>query len=323
MKSMADFRSFFDGELRADLVRLDGRRKRIVKTFFSVAAVVVVIALLVAAFVPQLHVNPALLFIPVVAALLICLLVFWLLTRDFVALFKREVIGKVVRFCGESLRYSPKRHITEGQFVGSRIFKHGIDRFKGEDQVSGTVGETAVEFSEIHAEYKTRTTNSKGQSRTQWHTIFKGLFFIADFNKHFKGTTVVLPDTAERLFGFLGKKLQSFGFGRGELISLEDPEFERLFVVYGDDQVEARYILSPGLMARITDFKKKRGRQIYLSFAHSCVHVAVTTGKNMFEPRIFRTLVDYNMAREYLEDLQLALGIVDELNLNTRIWTKE
>ena len=43
----------------------------------------------------------------------------------------------------------------------------------------------------------------------------------------------------------------------------------------------------------------------------------------MFEPRIFHTLLDISMAEEYFLDLQMALSVVEELNLNTRIWTKE
>ncbi|MHC4648718.1 MAG: DUF3137 domain-containing protein, partial [Planctomycetota bacterium] len=106
-------------------------------------------------------------------------------------------------------------------------------------------------------------------------------------------------------------------------IKLEDPEFERHFAVYGNDQIQARYILSTSLMARIVDFKKKTNRKIYLSFVGSRVFVAVSYSKNLFEPRLFRTILDFELVQEYFEDLQLAIGIVDDLNLNTRIWSKE
>jgi hypothetical protein len=109
---------------------------------------------------------------------------------------------------------------------------------------------------------------------------------------------------------------------RGQLVKLEDPEFEKLFAVYADDQIEARYVLSTSLMARIADFKKRTGRRIYLSFIRSQVYVAVSFAKNVFEPKIFQTALDFEAVREYLENLQLAIGIVDDLNLNTRIWSK-
>ena len=187
----------------------------------------------------------------------------------------------------------------------------------------GSVGKTEVRFSEVHAEYKTESRDSKGHRKTHWHTIFKGLFFIADFNKEFHGRTVVLPDTAEKLFGGFGKMLQKMNLSRDELVKLESPEFEKEFAVYGTDQVEARYILSTSLMERILNFKRKTRMPVSVAFVHSNVCLALETRKNMFEPRIFRTLLDFDLVSDYLEDLQLAVGIVEELNLNTRIWTKD
>ena len=153
--------------------------------------------------------------------------------------------------------------------------------------------------------------------------VVQGLFFIADFNKKFSGRTFVLPDTAERLFGDAGAFFQSLSKGRGELVKLEDPEFERMFVVYGDDQVESRYILSTSLMQRIVEFRKKTGRPIYLSFVGTQVFVAVSYRKALFEPRVFTSILHFKSAETYFDDLVLAVGIVEDLNLNTRIWSKQ
>jgi len=321
MKTMAEFKKYYDSDLLPLLREFESRRLKIKTTFLITAACAVVLGgglAIVFLFLPILSI------ISVVVAIAVCAFTWMTLTKGFVQDFKGSVIAGIVRFCDENLSYAPTRSISQSKFRTGEIFNFPrIDRYKGEDYVSGVLEATEIEFSEIHAEYKTETRNSKGHRSTQWHTIFKGLYFIADFNKHFKGMTVVLPDVAERLFGFLGKALQKMNITRGELIKLEDPEFEKLFAVYGDDQIEARYILSPSLMKRISDFKKKTGKRIFLSFIHSNVHVAVETGKNMFEPRIFRTLLDFDMTAEYLQDLQFAVGIVDDLNLNTRIWTKE
>jgi hypothetical protein len=150
--------------------------------------------------------------------------------------------------------------------------------------------------------------------------MFKGLFFTADFNKKFYGKTVVLPDTAERLFGGLGSMFQKINAPRGELIRLEDPEFERLFVVYGDDQIESRYILSTSLMRRIVDFRGRTGKAVMLSFVGSEVFVAIPYKRALFEPSVFSRITGFDVVRECFEDLELALGIVEDLDLNTRIW---
>jgi hypothetical protein len=323
MKTIQDFENFYHTDLRPVLEDFENRRGKICGKLTGIGIGLLVLLGTALAAIPPLRADLTNMIFPVIMAGLLGGAAWWFFTKDFIREFKLLIIREVVAFVDPSLSYAPQAHISRGEFEASRIFKHRIDRFRGEDLVSGTIGKTDMRFSELHAEYKTTTTDSKGRRRTQWHTIFKGLFFVADFNKHFTGCTVVLPDTAERLFGFLGKKLQQLNLARGKLIKLEDPEFEKAFAVYGDDQVEARYILSTSLMKRIMDFKQSTGKPIYLSFVHSNVIVAITTGKDMFEPRIFRSLLDFGLVREYLEDLQLAIGIVEDLNLNTRIWTKE
>jgi len=99
--------------------------------------------------------------------------------------------------------------------------------------------------------------------------------------------------------------------------------FEKEFAVYSTDQVEARYILSPALMHRMLEFRRKTGATVYFSFIGGKVNIGISSQKNRFEPRLFSTVLDIEMAREFVNDLQLALGIVEDLNLNTRIWTKE
>jgi len=240
------------------------------------------------------------------------------MTKGYVARFKSLVIRKIVRFIDENLNYNADECIDKTTFMLSKIFTTKPNRYKGDDLVWGKTGATKIKFSEIKAEHE----SGSGKNRRRY-TIFKGLFFIGDFNKHFTCETVVLPDTAEKLFGHFGQKLQSMNIFRGQLIKLEDPEFENHFVVYGDDQIQARYILSTSLMERIVEFRKKTGRKIYLSFVGSKVFVAVSYTKSLFEPRLFRTLLDFEPVREYFEDLQLTIGIVDDLNLNTRIWSKQ
>jgi hypothetical protein len=76
-------------------------------------------------------------------------------------------------------------------------------------------------------------------------------------------------------------------------------------------------------MERIREFKCKLGTDLYLSFLGSKVFGAISIEKNLFEPKVFSSVLDCNVISEYYGQLQLGIGVVDELNLNTRIWTKE
>ncbi len=246
-------------------------------------------------------------FLLTVGLLLACI---W---RQFNAQFKCRFIQKILYFINPTLEYYPKQHIDKYAFGQSGLFLNRHNRFKGDDLITGIIGQTAMECSELDVSYSDDDSTE---------IIFKGLFMIADFNKEFHGQTVVLPDKAERIFGRFGKKLQAMNPQRSQLIQLEDSEFEKEFVVYGSDQVEARYILTPALMKRILDLREKRKTQIHLSFYKSNVYIAVSLDRKLFEPKDGNQ-VDYTAACEYFQDMQSALSIIDELNLNTRIWSKE
>jgi hypothetical protein len=110
---------------------------------------------------------------------------------------------------------------------------------------------------------------------------------------------------------------------RPKLVKLEDIEFEKSFAVYGTDQIEARYILSTALMQRIMGFKKKTGKDISMSFIDSNVFIGIPVAKDLFEAPLFSSLVNYSMIEEYYQYLALCISIVEDLDLNTRIWTKE
>lgn len=260
--------------------------------------------------------------IPAFLAIFVAAGAFHFATSGYRKSFKVKIIRPVVESYLEQIEYSPHDYVSMHAYEQSKIFLRWPDRYKGEDYIRGTKGKTDFEFSELHTEYKT-TTRTKNGTRTTYHTIFRGVFFIADFHKDFNGRTLVLPDTVEGILGKFGQMLQDVNFTRPDLVKLEDPEFEKAFCVYSEDQVEARYILSTSLMRRILDYKHKFGNDIYLSFYRSRVYVALSCNRNRFEPRIFQSVTKPGLLKEYLSDLELLVDIIDDLNLNLRIWSKE
>ena len=318
MKTLQEIKQFHESELLADLKLLEQKRLKVSKKLTFVGIALLCMVGISAFFVLR---NPdidlGVIIVPIVISIIIGFLACKFISKDYIIEFKILVIDRIVHFIDENLNYNHKRYIPKSTFMLSQIFKTKPNRYKGDDFVSGKVVETKIQFCELNAEYE----SGSGKNRSV-RTVFKGLFFMGDFNKDFSCQTVVLPDTAEKFLGRIGQKLQSMNLARDKLVKLDDPEFEKYFVVYSNDQVGARYILSTSLMKRIVDFKKRSNRNIYLSFVGSMVFVAISYIRNLFEPRIFRTLLDFEPIREYFEDLQLAIGIVDDLNLNTRIWTK-
>ncbi|HDR68735.1 MAG TPA: DUF3137 domain-containing protein [Bacteroidaceae bacterium] len=313
------FREFYEEALRPDLEMIDEKRKKVNRHVFTIliitATVITTEILLIPSSMDILRVI-----IPVLTGITGVILI-GIFSKSYRAEYKNKIISRLANFVDEGLIYTHDGSVAYAEFVNSDIFPLPCDRFKGEDHFSGKIGKTDIEMSEVLAERR-NTTGTGSDNKEEYTTIFRGLFIIADFNKHFKTRTVVLPDTAEKMFGKFGQTLQSISFSRGKLIRLEDPEFEKAFCVYGDDPVEARYILTPALMQRIVNFKRKWNTRIFLSFLNSKVYIAIRMNKNLFEMRPFKPLADYAFMKNNLRFLILLTEIVEDLNLNTRIWTK-
>ncbi|MEH1944659.1 MAG: DUF3137 domain-containing protein [Nostoc sp.] len=152
---------------------------------------------------------------------------------------------------------------------------------------------------------------------TRASVVFKGLFFKAKFNKNLRTVTIVQPK-------FINANIHTISLAKKQVIKLEDPEFSNLFTVYGDDQIEARYVLSTSLMDKIVTFRKKTNRNIYISFVDDMIYIALEepVENNIFEPNLFTNMLKFAPLREYFETLNLMLGIVEDLNLDRHIWPK-
>ena len=316
------FMTFYREELLRHLAPHERKRKKIRTTLLVTGGIITAFAAMgvAAAFKSG---DPRVGVFVVIIAIVLISIISWFSIRGYRKAFKNDIITRIVKFVDRELSYNPDGFIDRSAFATSSLFQHRIDRYRGEDLIYGKLGKTSFKASEIHAEYKTEHYGRNGR-RTEWHTIFRGLFYVADFNKDFHSTTVVLPDIAERLLGsWFGKMLQKMNIARsGKLVQLEDPEFEKLFAVYGQDQVEARYILTPSLMQRLVQFRRKVKSGLFVSFTRSHVFIAIPSNRNMLEPPLFKSLTDFSVVREYIEFLALVAGVVDDLNLNTRIWTK-
>ena len=319
MKNTSELTDFYYKTLYPTLQKLEEDRKHLRQKVITVGITYSIIVFLI-----------SFLIIPFIESLdtigfigggyvIIGIIIYKSLIKDYTKEFKQDVIKPLIEAIDDKLLYNCDHHVTEHIFRRSDLFTTP-NRMNGNDYVSGNIDGTKIEFSDIHAEK--RHKDSKG--RESWSTIFKGLFIVAEFNKNFHGKTLVLPDVAQSTFGdLIGNWLQSNNFSRDELVKMDDTEFEKEFVVYSSDQIEARYILSHALMKKLLLFKNKSEHPIYISFIGNHIHMAIYYNKDLFEPSVFRSLLEYKIAMEYVKTLHLAISIVDELKLNQKLWSKQ
>lgn len=232
--------------------------------------------------------------------------------------YKSTIIDAIVKFINPDWEYYPKSYIDQPTYYESAIFTRHADRYQGDDFIRGKIGQTDFESSELHTQYYTESSDEDGNTSKDWHTIFHGFFFHADFHKHFSGATFVLPDFSEKTFGNIGRSLQKLS-KRGQLIQLENVAFEKEFVVYGTDQIEARYILTPAMMEAMLRIRKRFGKATFFSFIGTRVYCAVSI-RSILEPR--NANLQFKDVEKAYDLIQMNAAIIEELELNTRIWTK-
>ena len=235
--------------------------------------------------------------------------------------YKNQVLGPLVEAILPGFEHQPDAGIDQETYLASRLFPTRPDRYSSEDRFSGKLAGVPLTFAEVHAEEEQEDCDDDGCD-SHYVTIFKGLFAVAEFPKDFSGVVLVYPDRSEKLLGHLSRGLQKLGgrFRGLQLVKLEDPEFERRFVVFASDPVTARYVLSTSLMEALRRFRDRFG-QVYVSFIDGTLYLAAPVREDLFEPPpVWRRAVDVGRLRRYAQALAMMRAVVTELGLNVRIW---
>ena len=226
---------------------------------------------------------------------------------NYRARFKHEVAAEVFKIVCPTAAYSPTQGVAADVFDEPGIF-NTRGGYGSDDRVRGKIGATAFEAADVSRSYSTGGKNSRTV------VVFRGLFFHLDFNKRLTGSTIVQPAGGSP--GSLGART---GLTR---VELENPAFAEAFEVYATDEVEARYILTPAMMERVLALAAATAKPIYLGFKGTRAYLGVHYGRPLFEPGIAAT-TSAAAIHEMAAQFALAEGVVHELDLNTRIWTKD
>jgi hypothetical protein len=230
--------------------------------------------------------------------------------------FKGVVVRRIVEALGGGLTYQPDSSLTKEEFLEMDLFDRLVEQWNSEDEIGGRKGEVSYALHECTA---TRTEGSGKSRRTV--TIFRGLIIRLDFNKHFTGHSVVVPNAESQILGGLFGEAESRR--KKTLARMENPEFESIYSVYSTDDQQARYILTPKVMELIVGAQRRLDAELRLAFFDNSVFVTVPRRENRFEVALFGAPVTpESVVGDIAELVQLAEQLVDALDLETRIWTR-
>lgn len=312
----------FNRELKHSLMQIE-RQRKFVLTYYSIAFIPIILAFGSVFYSAILYGNKEvskdqLAYTFVFAFVIIFLFPFLLgaakKKRDkYVAMYKKNVVSKIISFIEPDWKYELDAHIGALEYNSSRLFKQPYDIFSGNHLVTGVIDKTDFKSSMLNTNYITRLGG-----REEIHTIFSGFFFHADFNKHFKGETFVTSGDLK------SQAMTLSGISAGtSAVRLENLEFSKSFLVRSTNQIEARYILTPVIMEALLKIKKQyKLTSMFLSFVDKRVYCAMGIRCNIFEPGIVKSTINFTNVEQFYNLNLLNSQLIEELNLNTRIWTK-
>lgn len=225
--------------------------------------------------------------------------------RQYAKAYKRKILPDLARLFG-NFEYSINGAIPLSSMEPSKILPRH-DKYKTEDYFEGQYKGVDIQFSEVDFKQRRRSKN-----RTYYVSVFKGLAILIDLKtKKFYGHTLLEKDKA-KIFEWFKEK--SNNLKRANLV---DPEFEDIFDVYTNDQVEARYLIDPVMIERLKGlYEEYDGKSLTAAFYQSKLLVLIESKYNYFEPADLEIpATDPRSVMSMKKEIGEILSLIDKLSL--------
>lgn len=223
-----------------------------------------------------------------------------LIKKGFEKEIKQRVMPIVCKCFGKNFVWMQDYDVQYEEYKASNLVPN-FNRECFDDIFKGIYKDVPIEIVECNLSYKS------GKNET---TVFKGAIVKLKMNKNFTGNTVIRPDST---FHAAPNGLKH--------TELEDVSFERKFDVFTDDEVEARYLITPSFMSRLNGMQRVfRADKVSCAFYEDLIYIALHTNKDLFSICDLNKPVDdgkqfFTMFEEILSIIKL----IDHFKLDQKI----
>ena len=222
--------------------------------------------------------------------------------------FENEIKQKIMPYvckCLGDLKWKYAQCSFEQLLCKSGIIDR-YNRVSYDDSFTGIYKDINYEICETSFYYKTGTGKNSST-----RTVFKGVMIKLDMNKSFTGNTVIRPDTLKHASPAANLKHTT----------LEDVVFEKKFDVFTDDEVEARYLITPSFMERLNNMKTAfSAYRVSCAFYDKYLLVGLHTSKDLFSICSLKEPVnDGKQFFTMFEEILSIIKLIDHFKLNQKI----
>ena len=194
------------------------------------------------------------------------------------------------------------------------------DIYESNDYVRGKYKDINFEASDVHIQEE----HTDDDRRTYYTTLFKGQWFIFDFNKTFKADIQVCQKNfnnarrGKEVFGLFKPQNEIF-----QKIELEDIEFNKKFNVFAQSPIEAFYVLTPNTMEKIKTLDNQIKGSLLFCFINNRLHVGIASNKDLFEANPYKKVNLQQAEQSVLIEINNITQFIDVLNLDNTLFRRE
>lgn len=232
---------------------------------------------------------------------IICSIISYKIIKGFENKIKKAIMPIFLKFFGD-FEWSSKTFLDAQSIADSKL----VNRFNmiiADDYFQGIYNNVKI----IISEEKLKNSDT---------TAFEGIFIKLDMNKFFNSHTIIKENIIKPS---IINNLPNNFVGLGQT-KLEDPEFNKMFEVFTNNEVEARYIITTAFIERFKKLKKVfNATHIRASFLNHSLLIALSCNKDMFSiGNLLKPIMDNHQINVLFEEFLAIISIIDILNLNSK-----
>lgn len=317
MKRLEAFRIYYNQTIHPELMRMEIRRKRLIRLLgFSILAFIGIIIF-------ELYIN--ILALTLLVMIPIGIYISWLLyqVQRFRQNFKPNVVNLILDFLDDDINYGELTYdntkgVPSSIFLKSQFFRGQRLVYSSEDYIKGSIGNFDFEMSEVLVQ-EVSPIGGKVSS------LFKGVFVKSAFDFELTGAMLILPISRRHLLTKTMKSFVNIG-GINYNDKLLDAPFREAFTTFTtdpeevpDEDIEAgvkhvSYVLAEDVQKAIANYYVPKGNQLYISFVGKQIYILLEDENDFLEPYLFRSNVSFDLVKDFFEDIQLIMSIIEEFD---------
>lgn len=203
-----------------------------------------------------------------------------------------------------SITYSQEAGIPEKYFRETNFIK-SYAQYRSFDFILGKLKDKDFILSGL-----TIKNLSKTSEKHELKVIYRGIFGMTDFLNEDNIEMIIAPDVKNKFLNGIFEDMKKALGTNKKIVRLENPEFERYFEVYCNDQVAARKIVTLSFMEKMVKFRELMKKDVTLIYKNHKIYFFVDNRLVIDSNKLYFRGVNNETIKETTEFVNLLGEIV-------------